>query len=325
MGLLVGAGENGVYVPPGDSASAASVASCRLFRRDTEARRLLDGSQFRVVVVRISRMRLKLAEEETATPTRGYIATYTWLVALSRVCDPWFLYRRRVSQEKKKETRLLIHHGTFPPSLPPALRFWDLFHFAGLGPDFGVCFYSHQAPAGRKSHKSTRPPENAAGRVNKQPPAKSKATVTASSSRQSAAAGSSKNTQKPAQKPAVVGKPENKRKAAEDIEEEEDEERMIITDDAPPGLCQGRNQANEAAPTGPGIAKMPILKARVRHIPQDVVEGKWTPLSEKARDEVLGLVKAAERPVLMTFRQEKQKAQAQEGLGVVMRKYGDRL
>jgi kinetochore protein Fta7 len=67
---------------------------------------------------------------------------------------------------------------------------------------------------------------------------------------------------------------------------------------------------------------MPMLKARLRNIPQDVVEARWGPLVEKAREEVLDVVKAAERPVLMTFRKEKQKAEAQEALRVMMRKYG---
>lgn len=73
---------------------------------------------------------------------------------------------------------------------------------------------------------------------------------------------------------------------------------------------------------GLGIPKIPMLKARVRNIPQDVVEAKWAPLAEKPREEVLDVVKAAERPVLMTFRKEKQRAEAQEALTVVIRKYG---
>lgn len=130
-------------------------------------------------------------------------------------------------------------------------------------------------------------------------------------------AGSSKTTQKPTQKPeAVVGN--NKRKAAEVIEE--DEERTISELSL---HAEGGNQANEATPAGPGVAKMPILTSRVRTIREDVVASKWTPMSEKARGEVFDVLKAAEIPVLMTFKKDKQKALAQEGLRIVMRKYDD--
>lgn len=139
-------------------------------------------------------------------------------------------------------------------------------------------------------------------------------------------AGPSKTTQKPAQKPAkkkpeaAVEKPGNKRKAAEAVEEEDERTISELSLHA-----QGRrNQANEATPTGPQIAKMPMLKSRVRSIREDVVASKWAPMSEKARDEVFDVVKAAERPVLMTFKKEKQKALAQEGLRIVMRRYDDR-
>lgn len=140
-------------------------------------------------------------------------------------------------------------------------------------------------------------------------------------------AGPSKTTQKPAQKPAkkkpeaAVGKPGNKRKAAEAVEEEDEERTMSELSLHAQGR---RNQANEATSTGPQVAKMPMLKSRVRSIREDVVASKWAPMSEKARDEVFDVVKAAERPVLMTFKKEKQKALAQEGLRIVMRRYDDR-
>lgn len=70
---------------------------------------------------------------------------------------------------------------------------------------------------------------------------------------------------------------------------------------------------------------MPMLKTRVRNIPQEVVEAKWGPLSEKARVEVIDVVKAAERPVLMTFGNEKKRAEAQEVLRGAMKKYGVHL
>lgn len=84
-----------------------------------------------------------------------------------------------------------------------------------------------------------------------------------------------------------------------------------------------RNQANEDIPIAPKVMKIPMLKPRIRHIPQDVVASKWAPMSEKAREEVFNVLTVAERPVLMTFKREKQKAEAQEGLRMVMRKYDD--
>lgn len=221
------------------------------------------------------------------------------------------VYRQRVSPRKCNKSTMV---SSPLPLNPPRIC------FVGYSL-ISVCARFHQAPA-KKSHKSTKPPENAAGRVNKQPPAKAKST-TASSSRQSAGpvkgAGSSKTTQKSTQKPeAVVGKSGNKRKAAEAIEE--DEERTIF------GLSLyvgGGNLTNKATPTGPGVAKMPILTSRVRTIREDIVASKWAPMSEKAQGEVFDVLKAAEIPVLMTFKKDKQKALAQEGLRIVMRRYDD--
>ena len=67
---------------------------------------------------------------------------------------------------------------------------------------------------------------------------------------------------------------------------------------------------------------MPMLKPRVRNVPQEVVEAKWGVLSDKGREEVMEVVRAAERPVLMTFRRENRRAEAQEVLHKVVRKYG---
>lgn len=132
-------------------------------------------------------------------------------------------------------------------------------------------------------------------------------------------AGSSKTTQRSTQKPeAVLGKSGNKRKAAEAIEE--DEERTISEISL---HIEGGNQANGATSTGPGVAKMPILTSRVRTIREDVVASKWAPMSEKVQGEVFDVLKAAEIPVLMTFKKDKQKALAQEGLRIVMRRYDD--
>lgn len=73
---------------------------------------------------------------------------------------------------------------------------------------------------------------------------------------------------------------------------------------------------------GPEYVKMPMLTPRVRNIPQEVVENKWGPLSEKAKDEFLEVMKVAERPVLMTFGNEKKRAEAQKVLDGALRRYG---
>ncbi|RPB05531.1 hypothetical protein L873DRAFT_1797934 [Choiromyces venosus 120613-1] len=74
-----------------------------------------------------------------------------------------------------------------------------------------------------------------------------------------------------------------------------------------------------------GPAKMPILKPRVRNIPQEVVEAKWGFLSDKGREDLMDVIKAAERPVLMTFRRENRRVEAQEVLHRVVRKIGNSL
>ena len=65
-----------------------------------------------------------------------------------------------------------------------------------------------------------------------------------------------------------------------------------------------------------------MLKPRVRSVPQEVVEAKWGVLSDKGREEVMEVVRAAERPALMTFRRENRRAEAQEVLHRVVRRYG---
>lgn len=66
---------------------------------------------------------------------------------------------------------------------------------------------------------------------------------------------------------------------------------------------------------------MPILSARVRSVPQDIVEARWGPLSEKSKEDIMNVIRAAERPVLMTFRKENRRAEAQGVLRGVIRKY----
>lgn len=114
-----------------------------------------------------------------------------------------------------------------------------------------------------------------------------------------------------------MGKSGSKRKAAESIQEEDDE-RMI------PELslhARNKNRTNKVTPIGSAVAKMPMLKPRIRSIPSGVIASKWAPMSEKARDEVYNVLKSVERPVLMTFKKENQKARAQEVLRELMQKY----
>lgn len=83
-----------------------------------------------------------------------------------------------------------------------------------------------------------------------------------------------------------------------------------------------KNKGKKEKKDESGPAKMPMLKPRVRNVPQEVVEAKWGVLSDKGREEVMEVVRAAERPVLMTFRRENGRAEAQEVLHRVVRKYG---
>ncbi|KAH0614704.1 uncharacterized protein H6S33_000340 [Morchella sextelata] len=157
------------------------------------------------------------------------------------------------------------------------------------------------ATARNKPQAISKSKQNAR-RVHKEPPAKSAA---ASSSRQHVGPVNSesskaaqkrvrKTTGKFAQEPEEpVKKTGNKRKAEEIIEKEVD---------------------------GPEYVKMPMLTPRVRNIPQEVVENKWGPLSEKAKDEFLEVMKVAERPVLMTFGNEKKRAEAQRVLDGALRR-----
>ncbi|PWW77539.1 hypothetical protein C7212DRAFT_314626 [Tuber magnatum] len=70
---------------------------------------------------------------------------------------------------------------------------------------------------------------------------------------------------------------------------------------------------------------MPMLKPRVRNVPQELVEAKWGILSDWGREEVMEVVRAAERPVLMTFRRENRRVEAQEVLHRVVRRIENSL
>ncbi|PUU83018.1 CENP-Q, a CENPA-CAD centromere complex subunit-domain-containing protein [Tuber borchii] len=96
--------------------------------------------------------------------------------------------------------------------------------------------------------------------------------------------------------------------------------RKLITQEAEVEAERIKEKKDESRP-----AKMPMLKPRVRNVPQEVVEAKWGVLSDKGREEVMEVVRAAERPVLMTFRRENRRAEAQEVLHRVVRKIGNSL
>jgi hypothetical protein len=124
-----------------------------------------------------------------------------------------------------------------------------------------------------------------------------------------------KTTGKSAQEPEEpVKKTGNKRKAEEIIEKEVDGMHLFTAI-----YCMIDCLINSV---GPEYVKMPMLTPRVRNIPQEVVENKWGPLSEKAKDEFLEVMKVAERPVLMTFGNEKKRAEAQRVLDGALRRYG---
>ncbi|CUS14971.1 unnamed protein product [Tuber aestivum] len=88
---------------------------------------------------------------------------------------------------------------------------------------------------------------------------------------------------------------------------------------------QHEAEAGVEAEKESGPAKMPMLKPRVRNVPQELVEAKWGVLSDKGREEAMEVVRAAERPVLMTFRRENRRVEAQEVLHRVVRRIGNSL
>ncbi|KAI9843854.1 MAG: hypothetical protein M1838_002426 [Thelocarpon superellum] len=63
----------------------------------------------------------------------------------------------------------------------------------------------------------------------------------------------------------------------------------------------------------------PTLKARIKHISQDVVTSQWTPLPESAQQHVRQLFQAVERPVLMRHRDQRRRAEVQVALAPVLR------
>ncbi|KAL7275569.1 hypothetical protein RUND412_001495 [Rhizina undulata] len=104
--------------------------------------------------------------------------------------------------------------------------------------------------------------------------------------------------------PAQNKKTGDKRKAAEAVGDDEEEEEEEEED--------GNGQRKGS--------KMPMLKPRIRSVPQEVVTTKWGSLSEKGQEEVIEVLKLVERPVIMTFRKESKRVEAQTVLQGLMRK-----
>ena len=64
----------------------------------------------------------------------------------------------------------------------------------------------------------------------------------------------------------------------------------------------------------------PILKPRVRRVPRQTVSTKWDVLPQAAQEQVRELLKAIERPVLMSYHNDRRREEAQSILGSVLRK-----
>jgi kinetochore protein Fta7 len=64
----------------------------------------------------------------------------------------------------------------------------------------------------------------------------------------------------------------------------------------------------------------PTLKPHVRRIPRQTVSTKWDVLSQAAQEQARELFKAIERPVLMSYRNDRRREEAQSILGSVLRK-----
>lgn len=78
-------------------------------------------------------------------------------------------------------------------------------------------------------------------------------------------------------------------------------------------------------PSGSPPKKYAALKARVRHVPSEVVASKWEVLSEPSQSRLLDLFKAVQRPVLASHHDEKRRSEIQSALAPVVRTLGKRL
>jgi kinetochore protein Fta7 len=69
----------------------------------------------------------------------------------------------------------------------------------------------------------------------------------------------------------------------------------------------------------------PTLKPRVRRVPRQIVSTKWDVLPQAAQGQVRELLNAIERPVLMSYRNERRREEAQSILGSVLRKLSTKI
>lgn len=63
------------------------------------------------------------------------------------------------------------------------------------------------------------------------------------------------------------------------------------------------------------------LKPRVRHVSQQTIKDKWTPLSEPAQGKVHDMFLAAERPAIVRQHNERKRIEAQSAVQAVVKKY----
>ncbi|KAI9697241.1 MAG: hypothetical protein M1836_004805 [Candelina mexicana] len=69
----------------------------------------------------------------------------------------------------------------------------------------------------------------------------------------------------------------------------------------------------------------PVLKARTKTVPSEVVASKWEVLSEPVQIRLLDLFKAVQRPVLSSYRDPKRRNEAHSALAPVVRTLAKRL
>ncbi|KAI9795237.1 MAG: hypothetical protein M1835_006133 [Candelina submexicana] len=69
----------------------------------------------------------------------------------------------------------------------------------------------------------------------------------------------------------------------------------------------------------------PVLKARTKTVPSEVVASKWEVLSDPVQTRLLDLFKAVQRPVLSSHRDPKRRNEAQSALAPVVRTLARRL
>jgi hypothetical protein len=65
-----------------------------------------------------------------------------------------------------------------------------------------------------------------------------------------------------------------------------------------------------------------MLKSRVRTIPRSTVNARWGKLDEGSQEEVMQLIKRAERPIIMQIRKDKRRVEAQATTAKLIARYG---